>query len=943
MSKHFREKILNKGKKQQITFRRTAIAIAIASLTNLSSLPAYAADDQALAELQKALEQLKTENDNLKKQLASKPAGSTDNSTNTAATTEDKAEPQENTAATQEPSALDAIIVKFKKKPALEKIKDVPTSVSIVSGEELESLNATNTTEVLRRIGNVNFNYGNSRTGSLTLRGVTTGSSDQIDPSIGTLLDGVSIAYTPLVNGYIFTDIDTIDATRGPQGTQGGKASNIGRLTFTTKAPTFTPEANFSQTFGDWNTLRSSAVLGGPVVDNLLAWRGTFYREQADGPTSKKFENQFPDLDGRDSYQNVDRTFGRIQFLLTPTENFSAKLSVEHQPRGSEFVNGNTVRHPEPRTFTDGTARSAASVDVAYNKYVNRQWFNNSPTTWNPATDYFKDPTNVDNNGGIITGSKGATINLDWNVAGHNLKSITGYRSHWFSAANDEGTPYDITKSGGYITAYSQISQELRVSSAPDKNSLVDYLGGVYFIETDNDSNSRTRYGNDAGAFQANDTIYNALYASGTGQALLKDSLNLAYKNTQTIVKNQSTALFGQADWHITEPLTLTTGYRISKEDRKTAQGIFLADKGVGADLTNAFGNGTTLATLPDPTTPEATAAADRLASKYFGTGTTYAGLTAPQRTQLKQATVVRNATLQPNSLYNIKNADRTWNDNINSANVSLTNKFNEDLTVYGTLQYGEKAGIAQINTAGESNLIDKEKTKGYELGIRTNLFEKTLTVNADVFLNDIKDFQSTVGVVDPVATAAFQASNPGVPLADSIQFQSVVGNVPGVRVKGIEVDANYSGFDHFNIRLAAAYNDARYSKDIFLARPSEENTTGTNPRFSNAKGETLTFAPKFSANLGVDYNLPVFGNWVFHTNANYSYSASQLRSRSSYDKLDAYGILDLGVGIGRQDKLFDLNFIAKNALNKEYNVEGFSSYTPSLPRWVGVVFSSKL
>jgi hypothetical protein len=58
---------------------------------------------------------------------------------------------------------------------------------------------------------------------------------------------------------------------------------------------------------------------------------------------------------------------------------------------------------------------------------------------------------------------------------------------------------------------------------------------------------------------------------------------------------------------------------------------------------------------------------------------------------------------------------------------------------------------------------------------------------------------------------------------------------------------------------------------------------------------------------------------------------------------LDAYGILDLGVGIGRQDKLFDLNFIAKNALNEQYNVEGFSSYTPSLPRWVGVVFSGKL
>jgi len=914
-------------------FRLSPIAAGILSLALITTGTAYAADDQKVSALEQEVARLKAELEKSQRELAAQKGSQSSVQTESAA---QGAEPQVatgNEVVSEESANLDSVVVKGRKKTVLEKVKDVPASVSIVGGEELENLQATNITEVLRRVGNVNFNYGNSRTGSLTLRGITTGSSDQIDPSIGTLLDGVSIAYTPLVNGYIFTDIDTVDVTRGPQGTTGGKASNIGRITFKTRAPTFIPEAQVSQTFGDWNTLKTSGAVGGPVVDGLLAWRGSFVREQADGP----FKNKFPDLEGRTSYQNVDRTFGRVQFLLTPTDTFNAKLSLELQPRGDEFVNGNTVRHPEPTRFSDGVLRPAAAVDVAYKKYANRDWFNRSPTTWNPSTDYYRYMTNTDNNGAIRTGSKGATINLDWTVAGHLLESITGYRGHWFSAANDEGTPYDITKSGGYITDYSQLSQEFRISS--EKGGFVDYTAGVYLLKTDNDSNSRTRYGNDAGAFQASDAQYNLLNATGTGQSLLRDSLNLAYKNTRTYVENTSTAIYGQADWHLSEPLTLTTGYRISREDRQTAQGIYLADKGVGADFNEAFGNS---ATTAGPTAA-GTAAADRLAAKYFGAGSTYASIGVPNQNLLLNAARIRNSTLQPASFYLTKNADKAWKGDISSANVSLANKFNENFTVYGTLQYGEKAGISQIDTAGKSSLIDKERTTGYELGFRSWLLNKTLILNADVFLNDIKDFQTTVALEDPVATAAFRLANPAISAADSVQYQSVVGNLPGVRVKGIELDAAYTGFSNLSLRIAASYNDARYSDDAFLAKPSEINSTAPFQRYYNAKGDTLNNAPKISYNLSADYRLPVFGNKVFHAGGNYNYRSSYQVSPSSYDEIDAYGLLDLAVGLGRKDGLFDANFIVKNAFNQSYHVDGFASYTPSLPRWVGVVFSTRL
>lgn len=906
-------------------FRLKPAVVMLASIMALASQASYAADEQLVQELQAEIARLKQE-------LASR------NNPNSAAP-EHQTTPQAQAAANPENAddsnnALGSVVVTARKQNAVELVQETPASVSAVTGEELQRLQATNITEVLSRIGNVNFNYGNPRTGSLTLRGITTGTSDQIDPTVGTILDGVSIAYTPLVNGYIFTDIETVDVTRGPQGTTGGKASNIGRITFKTKAPTFTPEAQVSQVWGDWGTLRSNAVAGGPVIDGLLAWRGTFVREQQEGP----FKNDFPDLKGRTSYQNVDRTFGRVQFLLTPTDNFSAKLSVEYQPKGEEFVNGSSVRHPQPRYFSDGTLRTSG-VDTAYNRYVTR--FGRSPT-WNPATDYYGSMTFADNNGGIITSSQGATINLEWNVAGHLLQSITGYRNHWFSAANDEGTPYDITKSGGYITSYDQKSQEFRITSEPDSQRKFDYTAGIYYITTDNDSLQRTRYGNDAGTNQASDTLYNNLTAlGGAGQALLQDSLNLSYKYTNNFVKNESTAAYGSIDWHLSDPLTLTTGYRFSTEKRETANGVWLADPGVGGDFTQAFGTATTAATLP--TNPTDLAAANRLAARYFGSTATWASIGGTNQGYIRQVALLRNSTLGTSSLYNVKDADRAWKGDLNTANISLKNRFNENLTVYGVLQYGEKAGIAQLDSRGVSSLVKKERTTGYEVGVRTSFLDDTLAINANAFVNNIKDFQTTVNLIDPVTTAANINARPNLSYDENLAFQSLVGNLPGIRVKGLEIDAAYRGIEYLSLRLAAAYNDARYSKDAYLARPSEVNPATQPAAYYNAKGDTLDNAPKYTANLSADYNKPVFGKYIFHTTANYRFTSSYQTSPSIYNEVDAYGLLDVGIGFGRRDGLFDINFIAKNALNEKYNIKGWDSYTASLPRWIGVVLSTKL
>jgi outer membrane cobalamin receptor len=83
----------------------------------------------------------------------------------------------------------------------------------------------------------------------------------------------------------------------------------------------------------------------------------------------------------------------------------------------------------------------------------------------------------------------------------------------------------------------------------------------------------------------------------------------------------------------------------------------------------------------------------------------------------------------------------------------------------------------------------------------------------------------------------------------------------------------------------------------------------------------------------------------VFHTDFNYHY-VSRFNSDSSgglsqYAWVNGYGLADFAVGLGRQDRKFDVKLLVKNAFNTDYNYsQTWSSYTPGLPRWFGVGFS---
>lgn len=925
---------------------------ALAAAMGASPSYAQAGDDAQASEIARQLQELRQENETLRRQLAEARHEKVD----------DVAAPAlaSGTPVTQQPVALanapearqdgDILVRGRVVGAALRDLKDVPKPISIVTAAELKLFDQVSLPDALTRLGNVRWNDGNVRTGSFSMRGLTAGAgTDTIDPSIGLTVDGVPYAYLAMAAGTDLVDIEQVNVTRGPQGTTGARNTSVGQINVTTRRPSFTTDVSASLTLGENNALRAEVEGGGSLIDGLLAFRITATRDQRDGA----YPNLYPDLKGLQTYGNTDRTYGRVQLLFTPSDTFRVRLLYDAQPNGDEFINGLVFNKATPNTYANGATVDKTNDVIAK---LSRRWFTQQSAY--TANDYYKYNAYLDSARAITTGGKGGLVDASWDIGKQTLSLLSSARKHYFLATNDDGTPFDISKNGGYITNYWQVTNELKLTGEFG-DGFANYTAGLFYLRSHTDSLNRGRQGSDSGAYNANVAEYASLDANSSGRELMTNSLARLYRGDQSYLDNEGKAAFAQVDWHLSKPLTLTTGFRISRESRKLSEGIAILDYGYGAALNpvnvgavqlGGFNSvaftGATPGSLAAGQSAAQLALADAVALQYFGvaaTGTAggaYNSLSAAQKKQVAAAKAIRLRTI--GTLYNQTYA-QPWVGNVYTGQVSLRNDFNAHLTGYGTVQYGEKPGIAQFNglvpgTSGAPRNFpaQKERTISYELGVRSNWFNGDLVLNVNVFRSDIWNFQQSIYLVDDLTTAL---NNDG-----KTYYISGVGNVGKVRTQGVEADFVYSGIKYATFRFSGAYTNAKYLDYKNSAQPSENANLTATP-FRDVSGQTLPNAPRVQFNITGDYRRPVFRDKLFHASANYTYSGSENGdiALSSYGYRAPYGLVDLSIGLGRRDGLIDVNLIVRNLLNEARGDPGWSSYTVyQRPRWIGAVISSK-
>jgi len=925
-------------------FRVAPLTAAVAaSLGLLASGSVLAADPPTIAELQAEIARVLAENAKLKQALSAQGGVSAPVAAEVAAPV--AAEP----AAAEEPQALGEITVRGKKK--IELLKDVPLSVSVISGNELERELAQDLSAITRRSAGIQFNQNNTRGASLSIRGLGKRSfTETQDPSVGMVVDGVAYGLSQLAN-FDFYDVDSVDVTRGPQGTLGGKGASSGVVSVNTRRPSFYPSADYQITYGQRDTLIAKANLGGPIIDDLLAWRGSFVVDRSRGYYVNNFDSNY-------SLYNKNRVSGRTQFLFTPSADFNARVSFDLEPHAPQVQNGLTFYKNQPDRFADGslTDPSGTTTRAKLAGYTNasgvftpgRAWFagrdfNGTPYTYD--ANYIGDNNlNFNENQGQTVHNKGGQIDLTWNLANHTLTSITATRKYTFDAHNDEGTPFDINRNGGGGVDYQQFSQEFKIKNKP--GSAVDYVAGLFYLKTDDDIASKTGWGSDAGAWFATTAQYNTLDRNagtnrGAGLALLKDSLDDAIAKGDTIVHTKSSAIYGNATWHTTDELSVNGGLRLTHENRNTTDIRFLTANGAGAALNPvsvrgvALGgfNSTSTGALAAGNTAAQQVLADAVANRYFGAAS-YSALTAAQLAQVAAAKSLRAG--QIGQL--ISGITSYYSDNLWTGTLGPSYRFSNDVTGYLTWQYGEKSGSA-LNVNGLSANVRPEKTNAFELGLKSSLLKNTLIINADIYQMNIRDYQSTVRVVDDFTTQTNIANGQANPLA----YVTAQGNVPKARARGLELDAVYSGIPNLSIRVAGAYTDARYVSFPLAAKPDEQAYLAA--AYVDQSGLTLPGVAKWTGNVGAEYRVPVWDNKQFHASFNTAFTSryNNTDTLSSYGVVPGNAITDFAIGLGFKSG-FDVSLIVKNLTDNRAHEPAWSSYSPNpYPRWYGLTFSGKL
>jgi iron complex outermembrane receptor protein len=247
------------------------------------------------------------------------------------------------------------------------------------------------------------------------------------------------------------------------------------------------------------------------------------------------------------------------------------------------------------------------------------------------------------------------------------------------------------------------------------------------------------------------------------------------------------------------------------------------------------------------------------------------------------------------------------------SYRISPQYRITTDTMVYFTWSTGYKGpGVAFVS--GIYDPYKAETVKSGELGIKTELFEHRLRLNADVFDEHYKDFQAQVSET-----------------IDNLP-QFVIGNAGGLTSKGVEAD--------FNLRPIAAVTlngGVTYDEAVFTDYVDGPNIY---------TGNTLTNAPRWVASLSGEYARPVGNGYQVTTNLNYNWRSQTYTNigMESQTHVGGYGTLGGRLGFGADSGRWTFGVYGRNLTNRYYPT-GFyvigavgvaQLYSPDAKRTVG-------
>jgi len=580
---------------------------------------------------------------------------------------------QGSTAPDKKIKQLDAIEVSATKRET--PLQKTPVAVSAITPDTLDKERVMTVQDLTRLVPGLQATaQGDHGVVTLTMRGIGNDSAktEYADPEVATFVDGV---YSPRAEAAagLLLDMDGVEVLRGPQGTLWGRNSTAGAISFQTAKPDINAGfyGNAQIEAGNYNMMGARAAVNLPV-SSTFAMRVAVVHAQHDGyvdyqnpstqlptvaqqqaaylasgGTLAKFRPIDPSLfvQGGDKYSAQDQSAARVSALWQPNEAFKWNLSYEYFiDRGT--LNMGLMQQPRP-----GQKFWSALIDTA---------------------------PDLHRNSGTLRSR------MDWTINdGMQLSYIAGYNHFSGKSQFDQDSGVQVPTS--FATGAS--SQNDRTNSSNYKSyshefdlkstgqQTIDWIVGAYY------------------GYEDNNIRFDIPIMNGT---MVSESVAWQGSFIQPKETVKSTALFGQATWHMSDHWRLTGGLRWSDDEKKNIGG-----RGWGWAY--------------DPTVPQLPIAPSTYPSPATG--------------------------------FNISTRnDAKYSDD----RITWLARVDTDISEHGLLYASVSTGYKSGGTQDAGTLYKPETLTNYEIGTKFVFLDGKLSWNTAAYYEDFKDFQLSAPITYP-------------------------------------------------------------------------------------------------------------------------------------------------------------------------------------------------
>ena len=757
-----------------------------------------------------------------------------------------------------------------------ETVLDVPMAVQAFSGEDLETLRVNDVKDLSAVAPSFTVSQSYQGVPIYTLRGIGFNTINISSTStVGSYVDEVAYAYPFMLNGPMF-DLQRVEVLKGPQGTLYGRNTTAGLVDFITNDPTDMFEASATVELGNYGTHNYGGYISGPLSDTFRA-RLAFRVENSD--------EGWQESNSRDSkLGDVHRYAARLRMDWTPTDKLTFDASL------SGWVNKSDTIAAQGIGFTPNTTPGSGSFGPFNTPGLAAYIAANRPTSGSNADWALANLRGADI--GIGAGLPGgleedttfwaAALEASYEFSDNlRLVSLTGYQDLKRDALSDwSGSPYEILlqRLDGKIKSF---SEEVRLEG---ETNGVQWLVGAYYADDDLQDNNRTLLGQNANVaairFNGNLLLATPFNSGGyTAQQMAQ-----AFRTYRDLGDMESTtaSIFANADWTLTDSLSLTTGLRYTEAETSYV--------GCSADFNGSM--------LPNV----------NVVNRFLVT-TIYGVTPAP---------IVANGcvTYDPPT-----NAFRLLSHTLKEDNVSwrvaLDWEATSDVLVFASVSEGAKAGNTPINAANVSFQqapARQETLRAYELGVKASV-TPDFQFNASAFYYDYSDKQLSVYFADPIYTALARLQN-----------------VPESEATGAELEATWHATDELTLTGTATWLDTK------IINYNGINAAGQPQLYD---GVAFPYSPELQVAGTMIYDTPISDTLGLQLALNARWqddSAADLGDSPGY-VIDAYSLVNASVGIHDLDGKWQAAIWARN-LTDEYYWTSVASNANVVVRFPGMPLS---